>query len=471
MRYNLNPKVSGCNVMNGLTAREVRSVFALAGVFASRMMGLFLIMPVIALYGRQLQGSTPELVGMAIGIYGLMQSILQIPLGILSDRVPRKPLIISGMLIFAAGAAVSALSHSIHGVILGRALQGAGAISAVAMALVADLTRDEHRTKAMAVIGMTIGLSFSVAFIVSPILAGWGGLAAVFWTTALLAVLGALICAVFVPSPQVHTIYKAPNRSSFGSLLFQPHLLRINIGVLFMHAVMASVWMVMPLLLVQQGHLPLAHHAWVYLPVMLLGFVGSVPFIIIAEKKFYLRSMMAVAVLVMMTGLGIAGGIHQGLWPLVVGLFLYFLAFNLLEALLPSVVSKLAPAGARGSAMGIFSTFQFLGPAVGGMLGGFLLVHHISTAEVIALAILPLLVWFVILATMREIRPLRSYILHFSAQNPEEISKILLEVGQVSGVVETLYDAEQNRAYMKADAQSFKPESLQGLPVTAFVGS
>ncbi len=457
--------------MNGLTAIELRSVFALAGVFASRMMGLFLIMPVIALYGSKLQGSTPELIGMAIGIYGLIQAILQIPLGVLSDRVPRKPLIIIGMFIFAIGAVVSALSHSIYGVILGRAIQGAGAISGVAMALVADLTRDEHRTKAMAVIGLTIGLSFSIAFIVSPILAGWGGLSAVFWATVLLALLGALVCAVLVPSPHVHSIYKARNRSSLRSLLVQPHLVRINVGVLFMHAVMASVWMVMPVLLIQQGHLPLARHAWVYLPVMLLGFVGSVPFIIIAEKRFYLRAMLAIAVLIMVAGLGLAGAVHQGLWPLVLGLFLYFLSFNLLEALLPSVVSKLAPAGARGSAMGIFSTFQFLGPAVGGMLGGVLLAHHVSSAEVIALATLPLLLWFLILVTMSEIRPLRSYMLHFSEQDPDAIRKTLLQVGQVAGVVETLYDAEQNLGYMKADAQTFNPGALQGLPVTAFVGS
>ncbi|NNM51740.1 MAG: MFS transporter [Pseudomonadales bacterium] len=454
--------------MNGLTSTELRSVLALAGIFASRMMGLFMIMPVIAIYGRHLSDYTPERVGLAIGIYGLVQAFLQIPLGRLSDHVPRKPLIIAGMLLFALGAAVSALSSNIWGVIIGRAIQGAGAISAVAMALLADLTREEHRTKAMAVVGMTIGLSFSVAFVVGPLLAGHGGLSMVFWATSVMALLGALLCYLAVPQPKL-SYHANPGASlmSLRQLAFHPQLLRLNIGVFFLHMVMASSWLLVPVMLRDHAHLPVAQHAWVYLPVMLIAFISVVPFIIIAEKHQHMKLMLAMAAGIMTLGLLSLALFNAGLSSIVMGLFLYFMAFNLLEALLPSLISKIAPAGTKGSAMGLFSTFQFLGPALGGWMGGYLLTEHATPSQILLLGAAMIGGWLIMILSMRPPRYLTSMTLHFDGLNRAQILDLSPAIDAIAGVEESVILVEEQMAFLKVDRNLLDQAALDLIPARA----
>ncbi len=454
--------------VNGLTSTELRSVLALAGIFASRMMGLFMIMPVIALYGRHLTSYTPERVGLAIGIYGLVQACLQIPLGRLSDRIPRKPLIIAGMLLFAFGAAVSALSSSIWGVILGRGIQGAGAISAVAMALLADLTREEHRTKAMAVVGMTIGLSFSVAFVVGPLLAGHGGLSLVFWATAAMALLGALLCFIAVPQPQL-SFHANPGASlmSLRQLAFHPQLLRLNVGVFFLHLVMASSWLLVPVMLRDHAHLPVAQHAWVYLPVMLTAFISVIPFIIIAEKHQHMKLMLALAAATMSLGLISLALFNASLSNIVIGLFLYFMAFNLLEALLPSLISKITPVGTKGSAMGLFSTFQFLGPALGGWMGGYLLTEHVAPNHILLIGAAMIAGWLIMILSMRPPRHLTSMTLHFDGLNRAQILELSPAIAAITGVEESVILADEQMAFLKVDHHRLDQPALDRIPARA----
>ena len=271
--------------MKGMTQGERKATMALSGIFALRMLGLFMIIPVFAIYGKVLTGATPALIGLAIGIYGLTQAVLQIPVGLLADRINRKTLIIAGLLLFAVGGVVAALSSTIQGVILGRAIQGSGAISAVVMALLADLTREEHRTKAMSTIGMSIGLSFAVAFILGPLVAAHFGLSGLFWATSILAILG-LVLLNTVPQPLI--ILKQHSDSywqQFRQCLVHPELLRLNIGILVLHLVMTASFVLLPHLLIDYAHLPASQHGWVYLPIVLGGFIAAVPAIIIAEKN------------------------------------------------------------------------------------------------------------------------------------------------------------------------------------------
>jgi len=337
-----------------MSASEKRAASGLALVFAFRMLGMFMVLPVLATYGMDLEGATPTLIGLAIGAYGLTQALLQIPFGILSDRIGRLPIIYFGLLIFAAGAALAAMSDSIWGVIAGRILQGAGAISAAVMALLSDLTREQHRTKAMALIGVSIGFSFAVAMIVGPLLTRAFGLSGLFWVTAGMALLGGVIVAL-LPKAQAHVRHRESGvaKQALGLTL----------------RLMAS-FVALPLALVEQGALPKEEHWWVYLTALLVGFFGMIPFIIYGEKKRQMRRVLLGAVSALLLCELFFWWFGNGLWMLVVGMVGFFIAFNLLEALLPSLISKVAPAGGKGTAMGVYSTSQFLGAGLGGVLGG-----------------------------------------------------------------------------------------------------
>lgn len=452
--------------MNALTSSELRAVVTLASIFAMRMIGLFMIMPVIAIYGRELHGYSPALIGLAVGIYGLMQAVLQIPLGVISDRISRKGLIIAGLGVFAVGGLVSALSHDIWGVILGRAIQGAGAISGVAMALLADLTREEQRTKAMAVIGMSIGLSFSVAFVVGPMIAGLGGLQGLFLVTTVMALLGMAICYWLVPQPVLtHKQNPGAGVATFGRILRHPELARLNWGVFTLHLIMTASWVVVPLLLLQYGHIDSRHHGWVYLPVMMTAFVSVVPFIIIAEKKRQMKSMFVLAVGVLLLSLLFLACWHETLWQLVTGLFLYFLAFNLLEALLPSLVSKITPAGAKGTAMGIFSSAQFIGPFIGGMMGGVLYSHYSASMVFLVCSVL-VVVWLMLASTMAPPRYLHSMTLHFDRLTHAEAQGLVDRLLAVTGVEEAVLLIEERVAFLKVDKTCLDEVALQQFPAT-----
>ena len=380
-----------------MTRQELRSSGSLALIFALRMLGLFLVLPVFALEAQHYAGGNdPAMVGLALGMYGLTQAVFQLPLGLASDRFGRKKVIIVGLLVFALGSLVAALADSLMGLVWGRALQGAGAVSAAVTALLADLTRDSVRTKAMAMVGGSIALMFSLALVLSPLLAGWVGLSGIFWITLALTLAGmAAVLWVVPPEPLQHT---AMPRGRFADLLAYPDLLRLNAGVFVLHTVQMAMWVAVPTLLVQAGLVKTAH--WqVYLPAVLLSF-AALGRLLAMERKGQLRSALLLAivlVLLVQAGLGALtlAGDAPSLWLLGAAMLVFFIGFNMLEATQPSLVSRMAPDRLRGAALGAYNTLQSLGLFAGGFLGGWLSRHGSLTGVFAATALL-CVVWLVV---------------------------------------------------------------------------
>ncbi len=367
-----------------MTPQERRIGASLASIFALRMLGLFLILPVFAVYAKTLPGGDDRtLIGLALGAYGLTQAVLQIPFGIASDRLGRKPVIVFGLLLFALGSFVAAWAPDMHWMIVGRVLQGTGAISAAVTALAADLTREEHRTKVMAMIGSSIGLVFALSLVGAPLLYGWIGMGGLFILTGLLA-LGALGLLKRIPSPPLPPQVKLPLRE----VLANGALLKLNLGIGVLHIIQMAMFVVLPQALIERGDLPAPEHWKVYLPAVLASFVVMVPAIIAAEKRDKMRpvflSAIALAALVQ-GGLYFLGG---SLWWLGLWLLLFFVAFNILEASLPSLVSRIAPAAAKGAAMGVYNTTQAVGLFIGGAMGGYIAQHFGDNAVFFVCALL-----------------------------------------------------------------------------------
>jgi predicted MFS family arabinose efflux permease len=359
-----------------MTALERRSVTALAGIYGTRLLGLFLILPVFALYAQTLDGYTPRLMGLALGIYGLTQACLQIPFGALSDRLGRKPVITFGLILFAAGSIVAAGAHSIGAIVLGRALQGAGAVSAAVTAMVADLTRDSQRTKAMAIIGVTVGASFLVAIPLGSALNAMIGVPGIFWLTSALALAGIGILWLAVPTPaRAHPSAEAL-LPRLWAVLRDARLLRLDLGIFALHVALTSTFVVLPNVLVDYARLPQNEHAAFYLPLMVVSAIPLFPMIAWSERRGRQRQTFAGAVLLLTAALGGLSAEHGSLFTIAVGVLVFFIGFNLLEASLPSLVSKTAPPQAKGTAIGVYSTFQFLGAFVGGDRGGWLYQHY-----------------------------------------------------------------------------------------------
>ena len=360
-----------------MTALERRTVSSLALLYSFRMLGLFMVLPLLALYAADLGDATPALIGLALGIYGLTQACLQIPFGWLSDQVGRKPIIVGGLLLFALGSVVAAMADGIYGIIIGRTLQGAGAIASTVMALVADLTREEQRTKAMAVVGMSIGLSFAVALVLGPVVAAAGGLSAVFWFTAILALVGIVIVLGLVPDPQETGVTHqevGARAGLIGRILRDPALARLDFGVFSLHFILMACFMVVPGFLEQSAGIDRSHHWMVYLPAVVLSIAGMVPLMIVAERGGRPRQMFALGIALLLVAIAILG-FSSLVSVFYVGLWLFFVGFNYLEATLPSLVSKAVFPGGKGTAMGVYSTCQFMGAFGGGAAGGWILQH------------------------------------------------------------------------------------------------
>ena len=381
---------------------ELRAAVSLAAVFSVRMLGLFMIYPVFAAFARHLAGATPYKIGVALGIYGLSQGVLQIPFGALSDRIGRKTMIVSGLVVFAIGSAVAARASSIDGMILGRLLQGAGAIGSVVLALVADLTAEKSRTKAMALIGMTIGFSFLVAIVTGPAIAGGIGIAGIFWLMAALALAGIAITLFLVPAaPVVHARRAAQTLPALiGASLRNAELLRLNFGIFALHAMLTASFLVVPALL--RGTLAITNsEQWlVYLPVLLVSVAVMAPVIIVAERHGRMKGALVGAVAAMAASqlMLATGGTDK--YVMLLALVVFFAGFNIMEASLPSLVTKTAPAGATGTATGIYSSSQFLGIFAGGALGGW--IHQAAgTDAVFFFAAAVASVWLLVAATMR----------------------------------------------------------------------
>ncbi|MDN6321589.1 MAG: MFS transporter [Halomonas sp.] len=446
-----------------LLASERRAISGLAGLYASRMLGLFMVLPVLALYADTLEGSTPLLVGIGLGVYGLTQATLQIPFGLLSDRIGRKRVIAIGLVIFALGSVVAALSDTIGGVIAGRALQGGGAVAAAIMALLADQTREQVRTAAMATIGLSIGVSFAIAMVLGPWLAAWVGLAGVFWFTALLTLVSLLVLWRWVPAAPRRRRHRdvGMDRQQFKSVITRPDLWRLDLSIFALHLVLMAIFVAVPFRLLNAG-VAIEYHGLAYLGIMALSFVAMVPLIIVAEKQQRMRLMCLLAIgaiVISLAGLGLP--LSPGYW-LFIWLFIFFTGFNLLEATLPSMLSKLAPAGAKGTAMGVYSTSQFLGAFLGGTLGGLLAHYGGRDAVFIGCAGLALC-WWVAMWRMPMPPPLSSEVVALHETQADALDLLMEHLADVVGVEDVMVVPEERLVYLKVNRQQLDQAALTKL--------
>ncbi|CAM3696307.1 MFS transporter [Rheinheimera salexigens] len=452
--------------MQQLNSLEKRAAVALALVFSSRMLGLFMLLPVFALYGSELAGFSPLWIGLAIGAYGLTQAILQIPLGWLSDRIGRHKVMLGGLMLFAAGSVVAALADSVYMVTFGRVLQGGGAIAGAVLALAADLTREEQRPKVMAIIGVSIGLSFAVAMIIGPLVARMAGLSGVFWFTAILALVAMALVWFVVPV----SVQKAPMAEtlalpqSLKAMLKHRQLVQLDIGVMLLHLMLTAIFVALPQLLTNTG-LDSIKHWQFYLPILAGSFVLMVPMLIVAmrksqEKGFFLFAI-GLLVSAMLTVLLLANFVG-----LIIGMLLFFIGFNFLEASLPALVSRIAPAGQRGSAMGIYSSGQFFGAFLGGVIGGAVVQQFGNQALFMVLAVIGLL-WLLVASTL--IIPERAQRLSLAVAVETELAaqQLAAQLSALTGVQEvTLLLAEQ-RCYLKVSSAQFDTAQAEAIIAAA----
>lgn len=447
--------------------QELRAVSSLAAVFSVRLLGLFMIYPVFADYARQLSGATPFKTGLALGIYGLSQGILQIPFGLLSDRVGRKPMIVLGLVLFGVGSAVAALATSIDGVIVGRVLQGGGAIGSVILALLADLTAEDRRTQAMAVVGVSIGGAFMFALIAGPVLASFIGVSGIFWSMVGLALVGIAITAFVVPRPLVLTVHRDAETvpSLLKSIAANPELRRLDFGVFALHAMLTASFLRVPALLRSSLHID-SHHQWiVYLPVLLVSVVVLVPAIVVAEKYRRMKAVFvaAVAALAVSQCLFLAG---ENAYSLIAALTLFFAAFNVMEASLPSLVTKTAPPAAKGTAAGIFSTSQFLGIFAGGIVGGS--IQQMLGGNAVFIASLGLcILWLVVASTMKQPSYLTTRLIRIA--EGRSIDPVTLAAGlrRLPGVAEAVVVSEERLVYLKVDSKTYDAAAAQSAVAAA----
>ena len=441
---------------------EKRAAFSLALVYSLRMLGLFMVLPVFSLHASDYHGATPLLTGLAIGIYGLTQGLFQLPFGFLSDRFGRKTVIVFGLLVFCAGSIVAAEAESITQVIAGRALQGLGAIAAAVMALAADLTREEVRIRIMAIIGMSIGASFMISMVVGPVVAAEYGLRILFWMTAGLALLGVLVIIFVTPQPPRQIFHRDAQLSvqDVGRIIRDPELLKLGFGVGMLHLVLAATFVVFPLVLLQKLSVAEALHWRTYLPVFALSIALLLPLIIVAEKfrKGQAVFLFAIGMLIV-AEFGLTWSDSYG--TAFIMLVLFFGAFNFLEAVLPARVARVAPADMKGTAMGLFSSAQFIGAFGGGLLGGWLLSFG-DYASVFAWLGGISCVWFLLALTMKAPRYLKSRIVSLKDLPQDDVEHFIERASAIEGVREVSVYEVDRVAYLKVD-KSFDDNDLQAL--------
>jgi MFS family permease len=458
------------DITSPMTLSEKRATWSLASIYALRMLGLFMILPVLSLFAQELEGSTDALMGLAIGIYGISQAILQIPFGLMSDRFGRKKIIIIGLILFLIGSIIAALSTTIYGVLLGRAIQGSGAIAAPIMALVADLTQEVHRTKAMALIGLSIGVSFGVAITAGPVIAGFIGVHGIFWLIAALSLIAIWVVCYRVPNPRQSKVHRDAELvpDQFSTILKNKELLRLNYGIFILHAILTASFVVVPLLMRDAGLLP-AEHWKVYLPVFIISMAAIIPFVILAEKKRKMKPVFigAIAALVL-ADLGLMQ-FNATLSGIIAFLWLFFTGFNLLEATLPSLISKTAPADLRGTAMGVYSTSQFLGAGIGGGVGGWCYGAY-GAAGVFLFCALAATTWLILSLSMKPPRYWANLLISLEKISEQKANDFVAEMLKIKGVEEITLHYDEGVAYLKVDNQLLNRDQLQSL-ITEYVNT
>ena len=445
---------------NSMNSTEKKAALTLSSVFALRMLGLFMLLPVFSLVGQSLDGYTPALIGLAIGAYGLTQAIFQIPFGWLSDRFGRKPVILFGLVLFALGSIVAAMSEHIYGVIAGRLLQGCGAIASAVMALAADLSRDEQRTKIMASIGMSIGAAFALAMILGPGLTNWIGLQGLFVVIAILALVAMLVIYFLTPEPEHQFVQRdaIASRGQFAKILRDPQIMRLNFGIFTLHFLLTSFFVVFPRRLAELN-VELAEHSWIYLVTMVGAVILMLPLILYAEKKRqHARIMLLGVMLIALVQLSF-GVYHFPLMIIILSLIVYFTGFNLLEALLPSMISRIAPLSGKGTALGIYSTSQFGGAFFGGPVAG-LIIQYSGMDGVYLFGSLMAGIWALLILGLKSPPALTAYTLTIPEVSKEAFPSLVDEIKAIEGVSEAIALPEAGAVYLKIDKKNLDNESL-----------
>lgn len=434
--------------MNSL---ELRAALSLAFIYVLRMLGLFMIMPVMAIAARDYADYSVFLVGLAIGGYGLTQAILQIPMGILSDKIGRKPVIVIGLLLFASGSLLAANADSMHWIVVGRFLQGAGAIAGAIMALAGDLSRDNQRPKVMAIIGIAIGFSFYVALLVGPVIANHFGLQGIFLATGVLALFCILLVLFVVPNahniaPKGDTL---PVLSDIKALIFQPQLLRLNVSVLLLHMMITLLFVHIPKFFVALGW-PLAVHYQLYFVVLVASIIGLVLIMGIGRKRDQTRVML-ICVLGLAAVFASMAFLTHSMLVIMLLVSVFFTCFNYLEANFPAHVSSIAPAGKKGSAMGIYASFQFFGAFLGGMLSSSI-SQHFGSQWVFVLAAVFCFAWAYLIKGLVSVNRLKRYTLNINNENTEQVAQ---ELANMDGVADLTVMPNENVIYIKVDGVKF----------------
>lgn len=451
------------DITSPMTSMERRATLSLSSIYALRMLGLFMILPVLSLFAETLEGATPLLIGLAISVYGLTQAFLQIPFGLMSDSFGRKKIIILGLVLFAAGSVVAALSTTIYGVLIGRALQGSGAIAAAIMALAADLTQEVHRTKAMAIIGASIGMSFGVAVTLGPVIAGYSGIQGIFWLTAVLSFLAIFVVLFVVPNPEHTKVHRDAELipAQFTTVLKNKDLLRLDYGIFTLHLILTASFMIVPLLLRDAG-LVVKDHWMVYLPVLVTSMAVIVPFVIIAEKKHKMKPVFIAAVAsVLIANIGLYF-FNATLFSIILGLWVFFCGFNLLEATLPSLISKTAPGDLKGTAMGAYSSSQFMGAFIGGTTGGWVYGEW-GASYVFLFCACAAASWLLVALSMNAPQYLANLLISTEDVAEQNIDAFIADIIAVDGVASATLQPSEQVVYLKVDNAQLDKDKFQYL--------
>lgn len=455
-------KTSSSLPNNTMSALEKRTGMMLSGVYALRMLGIFLLLPVFYLYASDLPGGdNPVAVGFAFGIYGLTQAIFQLPLGMASDKFGRKKIIYLGLLVFAFGSFLSAWADDVFWLTIARALQGAGAVSAAVIALLADLTREEVRTRAMAMIGLSIGLTFSVSLILGPLLDRLIGVRGIFILTGLFILAAIAFIHFLLPNPQQLRVHEdaAANLRLFPQVFKNTELWRLNFGIFALHCAQMALFVTLPFVLEENLNFATQSHWLFYLPLTLLGIVLMVPAVIIGEKKHQLKPVLLLSVILMAFAQGIFALSVDSMWGIVLALGLYFIGLNILEAILPSWVSKVSPAQVKGTAMGVYNTMMSLGIFSGSLIGGFVL-HHYGAAHVFYFCSALMLLWVILAWFAKKPRAVRSQMFAVPPQWQGNIHTLQVALKAVPGIAEAAFSQDEHTLYLKVLVQSFDEKSL-----------